>query len=427
MMDPGFAIDVVMVLSFVVPMVQFAFPLPSRDGIWWRRLVSAAAIIVFAAIAQRTSLFFGNTLEISYLEEAIKFGLIVAFSSALIYLCKDTTIWEALYCSTSGFIAQNFGSTIAWIFLLLYGEIASGQPPAVMVPCFIAGILAAFLLCWVLFGKKVRAGVRVKTENMLALALLAITILVNILASSAIKSLDMASVPLNTRLAFSVAHAVTCIITLYLEFEILVNRRLIANIATTESLLAERERQYESSRDTVDAVNARMHDIRHALAKILTRNGKDSALTRDDLRDAIRLVHIYDTTFRTGNTAIDTILSEKSLVCEHEGITLSCIIDGGSLEWMGTSDAYALIGSILDDAIACEKTLDNRADRSITLVIKRMGGMASIHEEHRRGAGPEGRQVPSDAVAALIESFDGTLTSGFEDESSFLNAVIPIP
>ena len=61
---------------------------------------------------------------------------------------------------------------------------------------------------------------------------------------------------------------------------------------------------------------------------------------REALNDIAREVNVSDSVVETGNEALDTILTEKSLACSQEGITLSCIADGAALGARLPSDIY---------------------------------------------------------------------------------------
>ena len=120
---------------------------------------------------------------------------------------------------------------------------------------------------------------------------------------------DMADrgLPFAYELALRCAHGLTCGLTYALEYELLVSRRLQVERATTERVLAERERQYERSRENIEAINVKCHDIRHQIRRLaegglgipralrvareLERRGWPSLgdpLTTDDLVAAIR-------------------------------------------------------------------------------------------------------------------------------------------
>ena len=60
---------------------------------------------------------------------------------------------------------------------------------------------------------------------------------------------------------------------------------------------------------------------------------------------------IYDSHVNSGNDAVDLILTEKMLVCQKYQIIFSYMIEGEKLDFMSTSDTYALFGNAIDNAI----------------------------------------------------------------------------
>lgn len=66
-----------------------------------------------------------------------------------------------------------------------------------------------------------------------------------------------------------------------------------------------------------------------------------------------------------------------SCVC----ITLSCIADGTALGFMAGEDIYALMGPVLDEAIAASAAAEDAERRSISVVCRRAMGTASVHVE----------------------------------------------
>ena len=94
-----------------------------------------------------------------------------------------------------------------------------------------------------------------------------------------------------------------------------------------EQLLYERKRQYELSKENIDVINSKCHDLKH------------------QIKEAIE---IYDSVLNMGNEVVDTILSGKSLNCEKRNIRLSCICDASHLDL--TLNVYTHLG--LEDAKA---------------------------------------------------------------------------
>ena len=51
------------------------------------------------------------------------------------------------------------------------------------------------------------------------------------------------------------------------------------------------------------------------------------------------------------NEALDLVLTEKSILCTEYRIKLSTMVDGSMLNFMKTTDVYALFGNLMDNAI----------------------------------------------------------------------------
>lgn len=159
----------------------------------------------------------------------------------------------------------------------------------------------------------------------------------------------------------------------------MVRRQLSIEVATAERLMAEHQRQLQMSRENIDAINLRCHDLRHQIRQLA-----DGSATVDAevLADVAREVSVYDSAVRTGNQALDTILTEKSLLCEQAQATLTCIADGGALSFMAPADLYALFGNALDNALEAVGQVEDPARRSISLLVRVRAGMAQVHVEN---------------------------------------------
>ena len=100
------------------------------------------------------------------------------------------------------------------------------------------------------------------------------------------------------------------------------------------------------------------------------------------LDDIAREVNVYDSSVTTGSTPLDIILSEKGLLCQQRGITLSSVADGGAVSLMSPSDIYALFGNLIDNAIEAVEREEDPERRCIFVVVRRAIGHVSIHVEN---------------------------------------------
>ena len=82
-------------------------------------------------------------------------------------------------------------------------------------------------------------------------------------------------------------------------------------------------------------------------------------------------IQIYESMVQTGNEVLDTILTEKSLICREKGITVSCVADGSQMEFINTVDLYAILGNALDNAMEAVEKFKHQEKRQIDVLIYR--------------------------------------------------------
>ena len=90
----------------------------------------------------------------------------------------------------------------------------------------------------------------------------------------------------------------------------------------------------------------------------------------------------YEVQNKTGNRVLDTLLSAKSLQCQHQGISLTCVADGAELSFMHPMDLSALFGNALDNAIEGVCKLDDPEKRLIHVSIARQKQFLRIRVEN---------------------------------------------
>ena len=99
----------------------------------------------------------------------------------------------------------------------------------------------------------------------------------------------------------------------------------------------------------------------------------------EELEDAVM---IYDSKVKTGNDILDTILTEKSLLCESRKTQLACVADGGALSFLDAVDLYTILGNALDNAIESVSRLSDPQQRTISLLIASKGDAVMIQTEN---------------------------------------------
>lgn len=400
------------------------------------RIIAASALVLFTLWVCITLPIptFLNTASLENLLSSFIFASVLLAFVAAMLIVWDVSIWQALFCCTAAYTAQNIMSGFEFVFRTLAGSEAVGLFQVVVLRTLVptALVLPAYLA---LFANNVRRQ-RLEYENDREMLLFApLVIVVVITLDIAIKQVpsDQASIWGSVVMRF--AHEAICIFILYAEYKVLLNRKLTSERAVERGMIKEQRRQYEMNRQTVDAINMKCHDIRHQI-RALSRSGQ---ATEEALADLEQEVSIYDSTVRTGNAALDIILTEKGLICSQQGIQLCVVANGEALAQLSPSEIYAFFGNALDNAIEAVGIIDDHSRRVITLDIHAQMNMTIATIENYCMEEPtfvDGLPLTSKAERAehgfgtrsmrrIVEQHGGVLKLGCKDGVFHLDALIP--
>lgn len=247
--------------------------------------------------------------------------------------------------------------------------------------------------------------------------------------------------------------------------------RLTNDLVVIRQIDALKARQYEMSRENIELVNTKFHDVRKNLASLrraiqqLHRTEPNESGTSVDTEpspahdaasppqiplSAIPLrsieqmensIRIYDSIYDTGDDALDTLLTEKSLYCAAHSITLTAMADGAAIAFMERSDVYALFGNILDNAIEATVLLPDPDDRQITFTVTAHGQLLRIEEENYYAGEVrirDGLPVTTKgdrrfhgfgmrSIAHQVAKYGGEMTIRTDDRVFSISIVMPMP
>ncbi len=205
-----------------------------------------------------------------------------------------------------------------------------------------------------------------------------------------------------------------------------------------EQLWLQHKAQYEISTENVELINRKCHDLKHQIAAL--RSISDQGQRDRSIQELERSVMIYDAMVETGNDVLDTVLTEKSLLCEQRGITLTCVADGACLSFMDAVDIYALFGNALDNAIEAVSTLTSEELRTIAVMVFARANLVFLQIENYydgslKGEGdlPETTKAQEPgyhgfglkSIRYTAEKYGGFLTIQSEDNVFLLRVTIP--
>lgn len=151
-------------------------------------------------------------------------------------------------------------------------------------------------------------------------------------------------------------------------------------LATQQQLWHQRKIQLQTAQQNLDLLNYKYHDLKHYISALRSQSGtQDSAAVLNELEESVK---VFDCAVRTGNAILDTVLTEKSLLCERKQITMTCVADGQLLQGINTVDLYALLGNAVDNAVECVSELSDPERRIIAIEIFQTGNLVKIQIEN---------------------------------------------
>ena len=347
-----------------------------------------------------------------------------------------------VFCTVAGYSVQHLASVCYDMALTIAGFSGSTQvysnAPARFDPIPAAIFLEVYaLVYWALyqlFARRMKKGEDMDIQRPSLLVLVALTVLVEIVLNAVVIYHKYENLDLVYYLAASLANVVCSLSVLVVLFSLLFQKSLEAELEVVYQMWRQEQKQYEISKQTIDLINVKCHDMKHQIRAI----SRQAAIDPAALEEMDSVISIYGTIVKTGSQALDIILAEKNLYCQKNGVTISCIADGAKLDFMTDSDIYSLFGNLLDNAIRSVTALEPDK-RVISFSVRAERAFLSINSHNYYGGevrmerglpvsnqaetGYHGFGVKS--MALIVEKYGGTIS--FHAKSQVFNVNILFP
>lgn len=202
--------------------------------------------------------------------------------------------------------------------------------------------------------------------------------------------------------------------------------------------LAADKKHYETSQKNIEAINMKCHDLKHQIAAMKKMGNKgDNGEYISELENEVM---IYESFAKSGNDALDIILTEKGLICQQNKIKLSIIADGTAISFMTYNDIYSLFGNAMDNAIESLLKENDPEKRILDLRIEKKGGMAYVHIENYSASAPQMKQgnfvtskkedghgYGTKSMVFIVHKYRGNITFTYSNSVFAVDILLPIP
>ena len=156
--------------------------------------------------------------------------------------------------------------------------------------------------------------------------------------------------------------------------------RVRKELEAVQNVLQNQYVQYKQSRESIELINYKYHDLKHQIAFLRSEN--DPAKREEFLNRMEDEIRQYEAQNKTGNQVLDTVLTTKSLYCAKHGITFTCVADGKLLDHMHVTDICSIFGNALDNAIEHVILIPDPEKRLIHLTVSAQKGFVFIKIEN---------------------------------------------
>lgn len=363
-----------------------------------------------------------------------KYLAVFLLSVAGLWRVCRVSFWEALYHGMAAYATQHIAFNLYGLVHFLFFDQAGPAANALTSCLCYAGV---YLVIYLLFVRKIRRDGLFGVDNrflscFVVIMLLAVIVLNFVKLTSHSQDALMWSVS-------SLYAILCCVFALFIQSGMYQQSQLSRRLDISQHLLRSQEQQYRVSEATVQCINLKCHDLKHQVAAI--RRSMSGSGAEEALGELESAVQVYDSAVKTGNGALDIILTEKSLLCEKNHIQFTCMVDASGFAGISDSDLYSLFGNLLDNAIESVTGLTEPEQRTIGLTVRTNGGMTLIHTENyfdhpvimenglpvTTKADKQYHGFGMQSIRLLAERYGGTLSIQVDGNIFNVNILLPFP
>jgi sensor histidine kinase regulating citrate/malate metabolism len=167
---------------------------------------------------------------------------------------------------------------------------------------------------------------------------------------------------------------------LYAHYLSIHNNAVMQELAAVQKTLQTQYQQYKQSRESIELINMRYHDMKHQIRYL---RGEQDANKRDEFLNKMENeIKSFELQNKTGNAVLDTILTGRSLYCYKHGITMTSVADGKLLDFMEVVDICNIFGNALENAIESVLTIEDKEKRLIHVTVSQVNDFVMIKIEN---------------------------------------------
>lgn len=356
-------------LSLIAAAWVVAGVTPRRENFWARTALCFVAVCLMRYVYFELFLT-GLPRDFVRWFNMLGFAVLMLMTASAVEVAFDCSFWTALFCGSVSYSLQHVCQRT---YMILSKELIAELPELVHILVYV-GVVAGCLLLMNLLLKRLKIDRIVVDNKHLLLASLMVVGSTTVLDLITFGAMHTGGYAL--RYCIYISSIIISMLTVALQFCMVTGKKREIELETIKTLMEAERRQYLFEKSMIEMVNIKCHDLKHQIAS-MDKEGQKKL--REDIRPVIEA---YDSSFRTGNVALDVVLTRENFNCKEKNVKLTCVANGECLNFMSEVDVYSLFGNILDNAIEATEKLEDLEKRIISLSVTQDGYFVSIHAEN---------------------------------------------
>ncbi len=328
------------------------------------------------------SVFVTGNSVVNILYWTFMYTCLLLFSIPCLMICYEMKLVNAFLIALTSYTVHhinNIFSSIITSFISIYSGIDTSSTLYSIISYSIQALVlvVTYVLFYYYYLKQRKENLQLIYNNTQLLFFALIVVIFTIIISSGVRICYYSFENDAVYLIGLVSNFASCLLVLIFFFVFLRRNKLQQELQIEKRIIEQEKKQYELSKENIDSLNIKFHDLKYRV-NTLTNN---SQITKEDLKDIYDEIDIYESVVKTGNQALDVVLTQNALRAENNHIKFTSIADGKALSFMSSTDIYVLFGNAISNAIEATMKLKEEK-RHISLVLKRKGNIVSIELEN---------------------------------------------
>lgn len=366
------------VFELIIAELLYVYKLPRKSYFPLRVAGAVAALFLFSFLIPMR---INNAYYFAFI------FLVIFIVSFLLHKLLFKSSWLTIFfCCLAGYTTQHMAYEIYTLCTNIMGVnmetplnlYSTDKFTGIFPNAFIAAVyflvyVLTYCVCFFSFSERLEAGEEVHLKTSFIFLFVILILIIDIVLNAVIVYYVSPDGNVLYLAIAGVYNILCCIIGLYLQFAVALQKQLEMTLDRVQQLWHQAKEQYSVSKENIELINVKCHDLKHQIRAL---GGEVNPKVLKELEERIS---IYDSTVKTGNPALDIILTEKSLLCNKNSIKFSCIVDGARLNFMAEEDIYALFGNIVDNAIEAVVKVKPE-QRVVSLQVKTVNDLLLIKE-----------------------------------------------